>query len=321
MKGVVIMPDGSWIEIEVVTSSEAVEAVSAMFYDMGASGVAIEDPNDVIESNTRPGDWDYIDEKLLPQNLKDVKVKGYLVKDENINEKIDAIKKAVMKLDDYGIDKGKGDVLTREVKEQDWANAWKQYYKPFKIGKHVVIKPSWEDYIPERDDIVIEIDPGMAFGTGTHETTRMCIELLQEFIEGGPEVFDIGCGSGILSIAASKLGASKVTGIDIDSVAVESARSNVKISGVKNVEILQGNLLDMIHTKADIIVANIIADIIIKLCPEIPGYLNQNGVFISSGIISDRLGDVLKALKDNGFEILKVERQGEWAAVASTMGV
>ena len=314
------MPGCTWVEITVVTKSEAVEAVSAIFYDLGAHGLAIEDPNDIIESSMRPGSWDYIDSEFLLKNKDEVRVKCYLVKDSKINEKIKAAREAVMKLDEYGIDKGKGEILTKEVKEEDWANEWKQYYKPFKIGKHIVIKPVWESYTPEDGDIIIEMDPGMAFGTGGHETTRMCIELLEEYIKGNPEVFDIGCGSGILSIVSSKLGASKVTGIDIDSVAVESSKRNIEISGAENIEILQGNLLDMVHKKADVIVANLLADVIIKLCPEMPSYLNDKGVFIASGIISESLDNVLRVLRCNDFKILKVERQGEWAAIASTVG-
>jgi ribosomal protein L11 methyltransferase len=305
-----------WVEVCVTTSHEAVEAVSAIFYDNGAGGVAIEDPQDVISSNTSPRDWDYIEERLLPEDNGEARVKGYFLYTEKTGEIVNNIKSAVNKLDEYGLDRGKGEVTIKEVVEQDWSNAWKKYYKPFKIGQHIVIKPSWEEYNQDPEDIIIELDPGMAFGTGTHETTRMCIELLEEYIKDGSLVFDIGCGSGILSIVSSKLGAEKVIGVDIDEVAVKASRENAEISRVKNVEIKQGNLADVLAGKADLVVANIIADVIINLSKVIPDYLNSQGTFICSGIISDRLPDVKKALIENGFNIIKVKEMGEWAAMA-----
>jgi ribosomal protein L11 methyltransferase len=308
-----------WIEITILTSHEAVEAVSALLYDERVAGVAIEDPKDVISSNTNPKEWDYIEERLLPQDTGEAKVKGYLPCDNGLDEIVDRIKNHVNKLGEYGLDKGKGEVTTREVKEQDWANAWKQYYKPFKIGDNIVIKPSWEEYNQEEGDIVIELDPGMAFGTGTHETTKMCLELLEKYIKKDSTVFDVGCGSGILSIAASKLGAVKVIGVDIDEVAVRASRENVDISGVKNVEIKQGNLMDVIHGRADIVAANIIADVIIALSRVITGFLKPGGTFICSGIIKDRVEDVKAALYNNNFKILKLEEQGEWAAIAAAV--
>lgn len=313
-----------WIEIAVNTSHEAVEAVTAIFSECGIGSVSIEDPADIINSNTNPHDWDYIEESLLPKDTDEVKVKGYVMCNEGPDsEKIKTIVKQIEnlidKLDGYGIDKGKGEIATRQVKEEDWANSWKKYYKPFKIGDHIVIKPSWEEYLPEDRDIVIELDPGMAFGTGSHETTRMCIEFLQEYLKPGFTVYDVGCGSGILSIASSKLGAGKVVGIDIDEVAVKSSIENVRISKAANVEIKKGNLLDLVKGRANIIVANIIADVIINLNRDIPEFLERDGIFICSGIINDRLEDVKASLIDNGFKILEVKKMGEWAAIAASV--
>ena len=309
-----------WIEITIVTSHEAVEAVSAILYDAGVGGVAIEDPKDIIESNTNPNDWDYLDERLLPEDTGEAKVKGYLMYNDNIDEIVETIRKSVGRLEEYGLAKGLGEVSLKEIKEQDWANSWKEYYKPFKIGNNIVIKPSWENYTQEANDIIIELDPGMAFGTGTHETTWMCIELLEEYIKNNCVVFDIGCGSGILSIVSSKLGASKVIGVDIDEIAVKASRENVSISKVENVEIKSGNLLDVIRGRSDIIVANIIADVIIKICKSIPQFLQPGGVFICSGIINSKLEEVKVALQSNGFTILKIKEMGEWAAVVATIG-
>lgn len=309
-----------WTEVTIITTSEAVEAVSALLYDAGVGGVAIEDPKDIYEANTKPGSWDYIDEKLMPPLNGEVKVKGYFPNSDELAEKIAYVRNGVEKLEEYGLNKGKGEITTKTVQESDWANAWKQYYKPFKIGKNIIIKPTWEGYVPEPNDIVIEIDPGMAFGTGTHESTRMCAELLEEHMKKDFTVFDIGCGSGILSIIASKLGASSVTGVDIDEVAVKASRDNVTISGAQNVNILHGNLLDVISNKADIIVANIIADVIMGISGSIPKFLTPGGLFISSGIIRDRADDVKNVLIKSGFRIMETREMGEWVAVAAAVG-
>jgi len=307
-----------WVEITVLTSHEAVEAVSAIFYDAGTAGVAIEDPSDIINSTINPKSWDYIDEKLLVGG-EEVKVKGYFPCNDEMDYAISYIKSSVGKLEDYGLDKGKGEVIVKMVKEEDWAFTWKQYYKPFRIGDNIVIKPTWEDYDSKPGDILVELDPGMAFGTGTHETTRMCIELLQKYVNKGCTVYDIGCGSGILSIVSSKLGAGRVVGVDLDEVAVRASRENVEISKADNVEIMHGNLFDVVKGSADVIVANIIADVIINICETTRAFLNPGGIFISSGIIKDRAEDVEKALKNNGYNILQVKKDGEWVAFASSV--
>ncbi|KPU44123.1 ribosomal protein L11 methyltransferase [Oxobacter pfennigii] len=314
-----MLKDDKWAEITVVTSYESIEAVSAIFYEEGAAGVSIEDPRDVILSNTAPRDWDYIDEKLLPKDNGEAKVKGYFPYKDTIEDTLKAIGNSVDKLEEYGLDKGKGEITVREVREQDWANAWKEYYKPFKIGEHIIIKPSWENYDKKEGDIIVELDPGMAFGTGTHETTKLCIELLEKYIKTNDRVFDIGCGSGILSIVSSKLGATDITGVDIDEVAVRSSMENVKLSGRENVKIIHGNLFDVVKGKANIIVANIIADVIIGICGKIPDFLEDCGVFISSGIIKDRAEDVRLAFEENNFEIIEKREQGEWVAYGVTV--
>lgn len=306
-----------WVEISVLTSREAVEAVCVIFYDNGVGGVAINDPQDIIDSQKRPGDWDYIDDKLLPEYTGEVKVRGYLPYSDNIKKCVESIKLSVDRLSEYGLDKGKAEVTTREVREKDWANAWKEYYKPFRIGENIVIKPSWEPYDAMPEDIVLELDPGMAFGTGSHETTKMCIEFLQKYVKKGVTVFDLGCGSGILSIAASKLGSDKVYAVDIDEVAVRSSMENIKISGVNNVYVRQGSLFDVIEGRADVIVANIIADVIIKIADTVPKYLNDGGVFIASGIIKDRAQDVKEALSRNKLDILDIKEMGEWVAIVA----
>lgn len=309
-----------WIEVKIKTTTEAVEAVSNILYDVGVGGVVIEDSNDPIFKEKDIGDWDYIDETLLEEKFDGAIVKGYLPEGEDLLDKIELIKDNVEKIPLFNLDKGSGEVTTSDVFEEDWENAWKKYYKPKKIGEYVVIKPTWEAYDPKENEIIIELDPGMAFGTGTHETTMMCVQQLEKYVDDHSVVFDIGCGSGILSIAAAKLGAKKVVAVDMDGVAAQVSQRNAKDNQVADiVEVKKGNLMDVVEGRAHVIVANIIADVIKILAPDVPAYLERNGIFISSGIILDKLEEVKNALVKNGFKIIAVKEMGEWAAIVSTI--
>ncbi|WP_291560387.1 MULTISPECIES: 50S ribosomal protein L11 methyltransferase [unclassified Clostridium] len=308
--------DKDWIEVTVVTSSEATEAVSGFFYNTGVKGVSIIDSEDVEFKKRNPGDWDYFDETILDIKTGAV-VKGYFKKDENFDEYLEYIKESVEKLPEFGFDKGEGVVTAAKVNEEEWENNWKKYYKPTKIGDKIIIKPIWENYEPKDNDVIVELDPGMAFGTGTHETTRMCIKSLEKYVDKNSVVFDIGTGSGILSISASKLGAEKVIAVDLDPVAVDSARKNVSYNHMDNVEVLHGDLMEVVEGKADIVVANIIADVIIFLAEDVKEFIKREGYFISSGIILSRQEDVINKLKSCGFEILEVINDGEWACIVS----
>lgn len=311
----------NYIEIAILTTTEASEAVSYLLEDEGASGIAIEDPNDFILLNKNKTDWDYVEPELIESMGKDVKVKGYFPENLCTNELISKIKHRVDSLPEYGLDKGKGEIITRVVKEEDWANAWKKYFKPFKAGERVVVKPTWEEYEADDNDIIVEIDPGMAFGTGNHETTLMCIKLLEKYVRKGYKIYDVGCGSGILGITAAKLGAENVLCVDLDEVACKAAVENVKVNGEdKKVTVENSNLLDAAYEKADLIVANIIADIIISFTPQAISFLKDDGIFISSGIILDRQDDVVNELKKNQFSILEISQMGEWCAIAAKRG-
>jgi ribosomal protein L11 methyltransferase len=306
-----------WIEVQIKTTTEAVEAVSNILYEVGVGGLAIEDPNDII-LQTANDDWDFIDSSLLDQDFEGVIVKGYFPESEDLIDKIELIKQNVEKIPLYNLDKGLGEVTTTEVYEKDWAHAWKKYYKPKKVAKNVVIKPSWEEYIADKDDIIIELDPGMAFGTGTHETTIMCIQQLENYVKSGSTVFDVGCGSGILSVAAAKLGARRVIGVDLDELCVKVSKDNIKINNVEDlVEIRHGNLLDVVNEKAEVVVSNIIAEIIIILSKDIKKFLKNNGVFIASGIINEKIGSVKQALIEENMEIVEIINMGEWACIVS----
>lgn len=309
--------NGEWIEIKVITTSEGVEPVTGIFYCYDVKGVAIEDPNDILDRPSGPFTWDYADFNIFEYGKDAAIVKAYFSKDDDLEVIKNEINQKLDELRELGINIGKGEIILNKVNEEDWATAWKKYYKTTKVGNKVVIKPKWEEYTPKSDEVIVELDPGMAFGTGTHETTSMCIELIEKYISEKDRVFDIGTGSGILSIVASKLGAAEVIGVDLDEVAVDAARLNVEYNNVDNVHIIHGNLVDVVEGKANLIVANIIADVVAYLSTFIKNYIMENGVFISSGIIKDRKDEIVNILKENNFEIVEVKEKGEWVAIVA----
>ena len=204
------------------------------------------------------------------------------------------------------------------VNEDDWANSWKAYYKPIKIGEKIVIVPAWEKYEAKEGEMVVRMDPGMAFGTGSHETTRLVIGLLEKYINGGERVLDVGTGSGILAICASKLGAEKCRAYDIDPVAVKVARENIKDSGLTNISCDQSDLLRQVDTAEggyDVICANIVADIIIRMTPDVAKYMNDGAVILASGIIVERSEDVINCFEQNGFKIVDRAEENGWCAL------
>lgn len=316
-----------WVRFTIKTNSEAVEAITYVLSQIGIQGAEIEDPSDittVMEKKEKTKEiegvgWDYIDKKLLNNKDKDeVVIKAYLPEDARYEEKYIEIQEKINNIKRF-LNIGRGTVQFEIINEEEWANSWKRYYKPFRVGKNIIIKPSWEPYeLIRNNDIIIEMDPGMAFGTGTHETTSMCIELIEQYVNIDNSVLDIGCGSGILSIASAKLGAKNVIAVDLDCNAVKVAKENVIINNVQDkVQVYKGNLLESISEKADIVVSNIIADVIINLSQNITEYLNSKGIFIVSGIIKERLTDVKTAIANNGFVILKINNNKEWCAIAA----
>lgn len=308
-----------WAEISIQTTHEATEAVANIFHDLGSTGVVIEDP-ELINSYRRSGTWDYCD---IPEaeDLEVVTVKAYLPVDEYLDDKLQSFEQRVNELQRHNLDKGRGSIHWREVQEQDWESAWKQYFHPTHIGERIVVKPSWEDYQAADTDIVVELDPGMAFGTGTHHTTVMCMQSLDSEIKPGDTVIDVGTGSGILSIIAAKLGAAKVQAIDLDPMAVRVASENIALNDVSDiVTVAQGDLLTGVTGQADIIVANIIADVIIRILSDVPARLNAGGIFIASGIINDRLSDVTAAFLQSELVIDRVIEEGGWVAIVAHKG-
>lgn len=307
----------TWNEIKIVLKEEDLEYIQGVLYTMDVKGVSIEDPSDILGREQGPLTWDFADINIFEYGKDKAVIKAYFNIDVDVEEIIGEINDKIEKAKGLGVDIGAYEIFSEEVNEKDWANEWKKYYKPIKVGEKFVVKPLWEEYEAKGDEIILHMDPGMAFGTGTHETTRMCLEAIEDYMKQDTRVFDIGTGSGILAIGASKLGAKDVVGVDLDIVAVDSAKENVGYNQLQNVEILHGNLMDVVEGTADIIVANIIAEIILVLVDDVKKMINENGVFISSGIIKEKEAVVTKALLEKGFRIIEVRREGEWVCIVS----
>ncbi|MBU5427126.1 50S ribosomal protein L11 methyltransferase [Tissierella pigra] len=307
----------NWTEVKIKTTAELEDLVSSILYDAGATGLAIEDPRDILELSKYKENWDFVDPDLINIESDEISIKAYFSEEENVEEIIEEIK--IRMKANSTIALGSNEINIAVINDEDFADSWKKYYKPLRIGKKILIKPSWEECTLEEDDILIELDPGMAFGTGTHETTIMCTEALEEYVKQGDTVYDIGCGSGILSIVAAKLGAKKVVGVDLDEVCVKVSNENIQLNNVSDiVEIKNGNLLDVVEGKANIIVSNIIAEIIAKMTKDLKAYLKDSGIFITSGIIIEKIDLVEKALIENGFKILEIKKQNSWACIIAT---
>lgn len=307
-----------WFELKIYTTHQAIEAVANMLYKLDINGVIIEDPEDSIYLDSESDDWDYIDFEEVKPIDKRPAVIGYVSKIKCYEDTLNFLTSEMMNIKKSGLNVGDFEIQINEVDNQDWENEWKKYYKPFSVGKTLYVYPSWEKIDEDIKKIVISIDPGGAFGSGIHETTSTCMEALEEYLSNGDNVFDIGCGSGILSITAAKLGAIKVTGVDNSAVAIETAKENVKLNKVEDiVNIINGNLADKLEDKANIVVANIIAEIIISLSEYIGDYIKDDGYFITSGIINGKEQEVVDGLKKNNFEILKMINKGEWNTIVS----
>lgn len=306
----------NWAEIQIKTTNELEDVVTDILYDVGATGLAIEDPRDILELIQSEIDWDFIDPDLIKVESNQIIIKAYFAENKELEYIIQKIKERIKH---HSMLKEKNHITISFVDEKDWAESWKKYYKPTKIGKNILIKPSWEEAEVGKDTILVELDPGMAFGTGTHETTMMCSEALENHVKPGDLVYDIGCGSGILSIVAAKLGAKKVIGVDLDLVCVSVSSENIKINNVEDiVDIKRGDLLEVIEGNANVIVSNIIAEIIAKMVPSIKDYLKDKGVFIASGIIIEKIPLVKNALLENNFIILDIVKKNEWACIIAT---
>lgn len=307
-----------WSELSIHTTNEAVEAISNILHEAGASGVVIEDSEELIREREDVFGEIY---SLNPDDfpVDGVRVKAYLAETSFLLETVEEIKLAINNLQNFNIDLGHNHVTVQEVDEEDWATAWKKYYHPVKISNRFTIVPTWEDY--ERvntDELIIELDPGMAFGTGTHPTTVMCLQALEKTVQQGSSVIDVGTGSGVLSIGAAKLGAASIHALDLDEVAVQSAKENIALNRVNDiVQVTHGNLLDNVNEQADIVVANILAEIIMTFTNDAYSIVKDGGLFITSGIIATKKEDVRNSLQQAGFEIEEVMMMEDWVTIIS----
>lgn len=297
-----------YIEVTIHTEPEQIDPLTCVLMDMGIAGFVVSDPGDVEDFLDKKNayDWDYVSEEVLRQKEERPGVTFYL----EDNEEGDALLSKLQA--DY-------DLIFRRADDGEWKDNWKEYFKPAKITERIVVKPTWEAYEKAEDELVIEIDPGMAFGTGTHPTTSLCIRLLEKYIEASKDtVLDVGCGSGILSIAAALLGAKDTVGVEIDPVAVEVARENVSLNGLSSeIQVRQGDLTKGLNLKADIVVANLMADLVMMLSADVAKHLTGKAVYISSGILVEKQQQVAEAVQNCGFEILEILEEGEWCAIAA----
>ena len=303
-----------WCEISIQTTHEATELIAEIFNDLGATGVVIEDPelvNDYITS----GKWDYTDIPIATET-EVVTEKAYLAVDGELEGKLQTFKQEVKALEGRGVSIAPGIITTSELADEDWSDTWKQYFHTEKPGDRIVIKPSWEQYEPKDDEIVVELDPGAAFGTGTHATTSMCICELEKLVQPGMKVFDVGTGSGILSIIAAKLGAKDIQAVDYDDSVLKIVQENLEENHVENViSVAQSDLMQNVHGKANLVIANIVADIIIRLFDQLDEHLEEDGTLLTSGIIEDRIDDVINAATAQGYGVVKRMENKGWACI------
>ena len=319
-----------WKQISIFTTTEGIDIVCDRLTDAGFSGFEIEDEkdfNEFLENNTKY--WDFVDEDLVKSKQGETRVKLYVEADENLSNAIDTVKSCMadLKSEDAEGMFGSLRIETASFMEEDWANNWKQYFKPTEVGNKILICPEWED-VPPSDRKVFKVNPGMTFGTGTHHSTRMCIEQLEDIIGENTSMLDIGCGSGILSIISLILGAEHATAVDIDENCVHVAYENLEMNGISadKYTVLSGDILsdgelfDKIAVqKYDVVAANIVADVIIALLPTAEKLVKEGGAFVCSGIIDERLADVEAALGKSLFTVDKITHNGGWSSILCKM--
>ena len=307
-----------YVELTIHTTSEASEIIADIMWGYTDFGVTICDRNDVIALQTDKATyWDYMDEELVSPKQTDVLVKCYVAEDiatETIKSILADVQNA-KELSGGAFSFGTLEDSKREVNGDDWIDVWKKHFRPIHLGRIVVV-PEWISYEKQENEEVVLLDSNMAFGTGEHETTSMCVELMQEYISNKSVCIDVGCGSGILGISALKLGAQKAYLTDIDEIAVESSLHNCALNGVeKNAVVAHSNLLDDAEIQGDIMLANITGEILVMLAPSIPKNLKKGGVLILSGIIESRLEMVKAAYESVGLTLVKERKKGEWFAL------
>ena len=303
---------GNWTKLTIVVNTKDLDRASAVI-SMLDNGLMIEDYSD-FSLNGMYGEL--VDDSILHADKTKAKISIFVPEEKNLSEYIAFIDAKLASLSILF------EKETQGMEEENWADSWKKYFKPIKLGR-VTIVPAWEDYIASANEVIIKIDPGMAFGTGTHETTRLVMKIMQDVVIGGERVLDVGCGSGILAITASKLGAAECNAYDIDPVAVKVAKENAKIAGCDNITVGTSDLLRGVEKKTggyDLCVANIVADIIIRMLPDIHTYLSNDAPIILSGIVAEREEDIKNAAAKHGYGVVRIERENDWVAMMIKRG-
>ena len=319
-----------WTEVNIYTTTEGIELLCSKQEDIGIKGFSIKDSEDFKEFlENKNGQWDYIDDDLMGLSECETCITVYIPTNGQGAEMLVAIKSMLSELKTLDTDGvyGRLEAEMTSIREEDWANNWKQYFKPFKVGEKLVIKPSWEDYDNSDGRIILEIDPASSFGTGKHHTTRLCLEVLEKYLNKGDKLLDMGCGSGILSIGAMLLGADSAVAVDIEENAAVTAMENAVKNHIspEKYRTYFGNILtdeklaDEIDGKYDIIAANIVADVLIAMKDSFRRYLRDGGILIVSGIIEERMNEVIDALISAGFRKPEPEIREGWAAVKFTV--
>lgn len=320
----------NWLQITIYTTTAGIEPVSGRLYQLGITGLEIEDESDFLdflENNKQY--WDYVDDELREEKSGETCVKAYVSDNASGHEMLLAIKDTLRDLKEYDKDGefGRLEISLGNLSEEDWANNWKKYFHVMPIGEKILIKPEWEELTEETDRIVFDVNPGMTFGTGSHYTTQLCIETLENVIENDTAMLDLGCGSGILSVISLLLGAKSATAVDIDPNCVHIAYDNAERNKVdkSKYRVLAGNVLEdeklkaeIADTKYDVVVANIVADVIIAFAPIVPELIKKGGTFITSGIIIDRAEEVKAVLLEQGFKDITVTQRKDWVSMKCT---
>ncbi|MGM0471809.1 MAG: 50S ribosomal protein L11 methyltransferase [Bacillota bacterium] len=282
-----------WTEIKISTTHEALPAISNILEDLGANGLIREELAD------------------------DLLIKSYLATDEALTAKLSTLKSKIRQLPDYDLDIGSGQVRLESIPDQDWSSSWKENFKPERITNQLVIKPTWEEYQPQQNELIIELDPGMAFGTGSHATTTMCLQAIEDYSAEVESMLDIGTGTGILSIGAHLLGIEEIVAIDIDSTAVEVAQENIALNEIESgIEVKEGDLLSEVENEYDLVVANLLPHIIVDLITNLDQVLAVGSSFILSGITVEKQAEIEAKLTEyDQLEITEIQKEAEWVTI------
>lgn len=316
-----------WIKTTIYTTTAGIEPVSGRLMQLGITGFETEDESEFKDFLEETKDcWDYVDDELVKRMEGETRVIVYVSDDIAGHELLAAIRGSMAELSELDKDGvfGRLALETEGTKSEDWANAWKQYFHTMEIGERILIKPVWEDINEPTNRIVFNINPGMSFGTGSHQTTQLCLEQLEKYIMPGCKMLDLGCGSGILSVVSLLLGASSATAVDIDPNCIDTAYENAAMNGISRdiYTVISGNVLTdpdvksvISRNKYEVVAANIVADVIIGLAPIAREYMACGGVFITSGIIDGRQDEVKTALEEQGFTIADMRRRKDWWSI------